>query len=129
VRRDLPHPDGDYQVVYRVMSADTHLVTGRFAFRCDGDRDGDGDAVPGDGPHGSVLAAVLAPGPVPPPLAQGWPADRWHWPKTAFLAGLAMAALGALVRRLRGTGPGGAVPVAVPWTVGMPGLVAGRRLD
>jgi copper transport protein len=70
---------GTYQAVYQVVSADTHLVIGRFSFEAErGRRDGAGLT-------GSS------------PVAGGWSTDGAVWPKLAFgivCAGLVLGMAG-----------------------------------
>jgi methionine-rich copper-binding protein CopC len=108
--RDMPL--GEYHVVYRVVSIDTHLIAGRFMFRY-GEADGTSLLPFGASPDDSER------------LAPGWAADQAHWPKLVFVAGITVALVGVMVQRRRRTRRArvhGAQALST-------GLLAGRRLD
>jgi copper transport protein len=102
---------GDYHVVYRVVSRDTHLVAGRTMFHY-------GEADP------AVLPVGVSPG-RSENLRPGWSGDWGHWPKVLAGTGVALGLAGLALqrrRRARREATVGARTLAA-------GLVAGRRLD
>jgi methionine-rich copper-binding protein CopC len=105
-------PLGEYHVVYRVVSADTHLIVGRFMFHY-----GESDAT-------RLLSFGASPD-EPERLVPGWPADQAHWPKLLAAASVIVALGGVVLQRRRR-----ARRERVHGTqVLSAGLLAGRRLD
>jgi copper transport protein len=102
---------GDYHVVYRIVSRDTHLVAGRTMFH-----------------YGEAEPAVLPVGASPERsenLRPGWSGDWAHWPKALAGAGVAVGLAGLALQRRRRARREAAVGARVLAA----GLVAGRRLD
>jgi copper transport protein len=109
---DRHGPRGEYHVVYRVISDDTHLIVGRFMYHY------------GENEGTSLLPFGASPDDVER-LAPGWPADEAHWPKLLFAAGVGVALGGVVVQRLRRARRDRVHGARVLSA----GLLAGRRLD
>jgi methionine-rich copper-binding protein CopC len=103
---------GEYHVVYRVVSDDTHLVAGRVMYHY------------GEAEGTSLLPFGASPDDVER-FAPGWPADSAHWPKLVFAAGVGVALGGVVVQRWRRTRRDRVHGARVLSA----GLLAGRRLD
>jgi copper transport protein len=103
---------GEYYVVYRVVSRDTHLVAGRFMFHF------------GEPETSAVLPIGASPS-RPENLAPGWPSDRAHWPKVLAGAGVFVGLVGLILQRRRRSRREAAMGARMLAA----GLVAGRRLD
>jgi copper transport protein len=98
-------PAGRYEIVYRIVSADTHLIAGRLQFDT---RFGVPAVAPADGSAGGGPAAGTGAGGVGR-LLHGWPDEAWP----PAVAGAALTLVAARIgwrrrrglRRAAGTGP------------------------
>jgi methionine-rich copper-binding protein CopC len=108
---DDPAP-GEYNMVWRVISDDTHLIAGRIMFHY------------GE-PDNAALLSVRDTPDGPERLAPGWAADSVHWPKLLFAGGLGLGLVGFVGQRWRRSRRDRDFGVRVLSS----GLVAGRRLD
>jgi methionine-rich copper-binding protein CopC len=89
---DAVLPSGDYQVTYRMVSLDAHLVAGSFGFTSQQ-----------VGAPSAADTAVSPPAPASAShgLTSASPADPWHWPKALFAVGAPAALLGVSWQRRR----------------------------
>lgn len=112
---DAGQRSGDYEVAYRVVSADAHLVPGRFTFSY-------------EAPAEAGTPATGAPSLRSPRLVHGWPGEPGRWPQVLVAVALGLAVLGVLGQRWRRSRLDRR-PVPVGRRIRAEGLVAGRRLD
>jgi methionine-rich copper-binding protein CopC len=105
-------PTGEYHVVYRIVSDDTHLIAGRLMLHF------------GEPDRAALLSIGSSPED-PEHMAPGWPADPAHWPKLVLVGGVAAGLAGLACQRWRR----GRRDRDFGARVLSAGLFAGRRLD
>lgn len=126
---------GDYEVVYRIVSADSHLVTGSFGFHV---HPHEAEGAPAAAPADPAAAPPAAGGPAlatSPAPAGGAPAEAEHWLRRAgpldvrpeLALGLVAVVVGAVAAR-RQVGAPARRRIAPPPGRGRvgPGLGGGR---
>lgn len=126
---------GDYEVVYRIVSADSHLVTGSFGFHV---HPHEAEGAPAPAPADPAAAPPAAGGPAlatSPAPAGGAPAEAEHWLRRAgpldvrpeLALGLVAVVVGAVAAR-RQVGAPARRRIAPPPGRGRvgPGLGGGR---